>query len=83
MNCRSRIDLIMERQNISSGSKYEKPIGFSRAVRIGNMIAVSGTALITDDGSTAYPNDLHNQTKRYLEIMEKSIIDAWGQLENL
>jgi hypothetical protein len=42
----------MDRINISSGSKYEKPIGFSRAVRIGNIIAVAGTAPIARDGTT-------------------------------
>jgi enamine deaminase RidA (YjgF/YER057c/UK114 family) len=73
----------MERLNISSGSKYEKPIGFSRAVRIGNIISVAGTAPIANDGSTAHPDDLYNQTKRCLEIMEKAIIDAGGQLENV
>ena len=73
----------MERLNISSGSEYEKPIGFSRAVRIGNIISVAGTAPIAQDGTTAYPNDLYNQTKRCLEIMKKAIIDAGGQMENV
>ena len=73
----------MERKNISSGSEYEKPIGFSRAVRIDNIISVSGTAPIARDGTTAHKNDLYNQTKRCLEIMEKAIIDAGGQLENV
>lgn len=73
----------MERINISSGSEFEKPIGFSRAVRIGNIISVSGTAPIAQDGTTAYQNDLYNQTKRCLEIMKKAIIDAGGQLENV
>lgn len=73
----------MERINVSSGSEYEKPIGFSRAVRIGNIISVSGTAPIAQDGTTAHQNDLYNQTKRCLEIMEKAIIDAGGQLENV
>jgi len=73
----------MKRQNISSGSKYEKPIGFSRAVRIGNMISVSGTAPIAEDGSTSYPNDLYNQTKRCIKIMQEAIIDAGGRLEDV
>jgi enamine deaminase RidA (YjgF/YER057c/UK114 family) len=73
----------MNRINVSSGSALEKPIGFSRAVRIGNIISVSGTAPIAQDGSTAHPNDLYNQTKRCLEIIKKAIIDAGGQLENV
>ena len=73
----------MKRLNISSGSAYEKPIGFSRAVRIGNIISVAGTAPIADDGSTYHPDDLYNQTKRCLEIMKKAITDAGGQLENV
>lgn len=73
----------MKRTNISSGSEFEKPIGFSRAVRIGNIISVSGTAPIAQDGTTAHRNDLYNQTKRCLEIMKKAIIDAGGQLEDV
>jgi enamine deaminase RidA (YjgF/YER057c/UK114 family) len=73
----------MKRINISSGSAYEKPIGFSRAVRIGNIISVAGTAPIADDGTTAHPGDLYNQTKRCLEIMKKAITDADGKLENV
>jgi len=73
----------MKRQNISSGSPFEKPIGFSRAVRIGNLICVSGTAPIADDGSPAFPGDLYNQTKRCLTIIEKAIQEAGGSLENV
>lgn len=73
----------MKRINISSGSEYEKPIGFSRAVRIGNIISVAGTAPIAPNGTTANPGDLYNQTKRCLEIMKKAITDAGGKLENV
>jgi enamine deaminase RidA (YjgF/YER057c/UK114 family) len=73
----------MERINISSGSPYEKPIGFSRAVRIGNIIAVAGTAPIAPDGSTTSPGDLYNQTNRCIEIMKKAIIETGGNLENV
>ena len=73
----------MKRTNISSGSVYEKPIGFSRAVRIDNIISVAGTAPIAEDGSTASPGDLYNQTKRWLEIMKKAITDCGGRLEDV
>ena len=70
----------MLRQNISSGSPYEERIGFSRAVRIGHMIAVSGTAPIDKDGTTMFPDDLYNQTKYCLDIIEKAIKEAGGRM---
>ena len=73
----------MNRKNISSGSYLEEPIGFSRAVRIGNIISVSGTAPIAEDGTTAFPNDLYNQTKICIGIMMKAIEDAGGKMENV
>lgn len=72
----------MKRQNISSGSPFEGPIGFSRAVRIGNIIAVSGTAPIGADGFTVCPGDVYGQTKCCLEIIKSAIEDAGGKLEN-
>lgn len=73
----------MTRRNVSSGSPMEKPIGFSRAVRIGNIISVSGTAAIAPDGSTAHPNDVYGQTKYCIEIMKKAVEEAGGKLENV
>ena len=73
----------MKRINVSSGSEYEKPIGFSRAVRIANIISVAGTAPIAEDGSTSFPGDLYKQTRRCLEIIEKAISDAGGSLDSV
>ncbi|UCC20154.1 MAG: RidA family protein [Promethearchaeota archaeon] len=73
----------MVRKNISSGSQYEKPIGFSRAVRIKNFISVSGTAPIASDGSTVCPNDLYGQAKHCLEIIKKAIEEAGGNLRDV
>jgi len=73
----------MSRNNISSGSPLEKPIGFSRASRIGNVIAVAGTAPIGEDGNTAFRGDVYNQTRLCLEIMQKAIEDAGGQLNDV
>ena len=47
--------------NISSNSPYENKLGFSRAVRIENIISISGTAPIDIDGSTKYLNDVYKQ----------------------
>ena len=71
------------RKNISSGSPFEPKIGFSRAVRIGNMICVSGTAPIAEDGSVAAPGDVYEQTKRCLEISKEALEAAGGKLEDV
>jgi len=71
-----------KRVNVSSGSSYEAPIGFSRAVRIGNVIAVSGTAPVAEDGSNAFIGDAYKQTQRCLEIIQKAIENAGGELRN-
>lgn len=73
----------MKRTLISSGSPYEKPIGFSRAVRVGNIIAVSGTGPMTSDGRTASPSDAYGQARRCLEIIKKAIEDAGGRMEHV
>jgi enamine deaminase RidA (YjgF/YER057c/UK114 family) len=61
---------------ISSGSPLEPRIGFSRAVRIGNLLTVAGTAPIAPDGSVAAPNDVLGQTMRCLEIIAAAVHDA-------
>ncbi len=71
------------RQNISSGSPFEKPIGFSRAVRMGDRIAVSGTAPIAPDGTAAHPGDMYRQTRRCIEIIREAIEAAGGRLEDV
>ncbi|UCG61227.1 MAG: RidA family protein [Candidatus Zixiibacteriota bacterium] len=73
----------MKRTNVSSGSPYEDSIGFSRAVRIGNLLAVSGTAPIAPDGSTAFPGDAYAQMKCCLEIIQAAIEQAGGRLEDV
>jgi enamine deaminase RidA (YjgF/YER057c/UK114 family) len=73
----------MPRQNISSGSPFEKPIGFSRAVRTGERIVVAGTAPIAPDGTTACPGDMYGQTRRCLEIIGEAIEAAGGQLHDV
>lgn len=68
---------------VSSGSPYEKTIGFSRAVRVGNVITVAGTAPIGPDRKTVAPHDPAAQTRRCLEIIRGAIEQAGGRLENV
>ena len=71
------------RKLISAGSPYEPTIGFSRAVRVGNIVAVSGTAPIAPDGGVAAPGDLYAQTRRCLEIIAQAISGAGLGLDSV
>ena len=69
--------------NVSSGSPYEGPTGFSRARRIGNLIAVAGTAPIGHDGKTVAPGDPYRQALACFEIIKKALNDLGAGLENV
>ena len=71
------------RSLISSGSPLEPRIGFSRAVRVGGFVAISGTAPIGPDGGVAAPGDVYGQTKRCLEIIEQAISDAGLSMQDV
>ncbi len=73
----------MTRQNISSGSPYEPVIGFSRAVRIGATIAISGTAPIGPDGRTAGAGDVAAQVRRCIAIASEVLAKAGASLDDV
>ena len=69
------------RKTASSGSKWEPLMGYSRAVRAGNLIAVTGTVGINADGT--YSTSLGEQTRRSLEIIRAAIEALGGRMENV
>jgi len=71
------------RKLVSSGSPYEAKIGFSRAVRVGNVIAVSGTAPIGLDGRTVGRGDAAVQARRCLEIIKAALREAGASLDDV
>ena len=75
------MESVANRQNISSGSPYEKAIGFSRAVRVGDRIVVSGTAPVWPDGSCA--SDPAVQARRCLEIIIASLAEAGARPDDV
>ena len=69
------------RQTASSGSKWEPIMGYSRAVRSGPFIAVTGTVGLNADG--AYSPSVADQTRRSLAIIQAAIEALGGKLENV
>lgn len=60
-------------RRISTGTKWEKTVGYCRAVRVRGHVYVTGTAPVAKDGSTFAPGDAYAQTRRCLEIIADAI----------
>lgn len=72
----------MNRQNISSGAPWEAQVGYSRAVRIGPHVWVSGTTAVTD-GVPVHPGDVYAQTLRIWEIITQALAQAGADLSHV
>jgi enamine deaminase RidA (YjgF/YER057c/UK114 family) len=72
----------MVRQVISSGAPWESIVGYSRAVRVGNRIEVSGTAPIID-GDRVKEDDMYAQAKNCLEIIEEALKNAGASMKDV
>jgi enamine deaminase RidA (YjgF/YER057c/UK114 family) len=72
----------MARQLISSGSRYEREVGYSRAVLIGDRVFVAGCAPVMPDGADP-PDDSYGQTKRCIEIIGRALEDAGASLADV
>lgn len=72
----------MKRENILSGSPWEEKMGYCRAVRIGNIIEVSGTVAIID-GKLVTATDAYAQTYNIIERVEKVLADLNASLKDV
>jgi len=72
-----------KRINISSGAQWEDLVGYSRAVRIGNLIEVAGTTAVDEDGQVVGPGDPGEQTKFILSKIEKALTSAGATLHDV
>lgn len=72
-----------QRLNISSGAKWEDIIGYSRAVRIGNVIEAAGTTAVDENGQVVGLNDPYQQTKFIIAKIEKALVSAGATLKDV
>lgn len=72
-----------QRINIASGAVWEERVGYSRAVRVGNHIEVSGTVAADENGNLVGENDAYEQTKYILKKIEKALAQAGASLSHV
>ena len=73
----------MKRQNFSSGAKWEEIVGYSRAVRVGNVIEVTGTVAVNDKNEVVGKGDAYAQTAFILQKIEKVLNQAGASLKDV
>jgi enamine deaminase RidA (YjgF/YER057c/UK114 family) len=70
------------RQRVSSGGPFEATFGYSRAVRVGNHVAVAGTTAIKD-GAPFAPGDAGTQTRYILDVIERALTEVGATLSDV
>ena len=70
-------------KKLSSGAKWENIVGYSRAVKAGNLIEIAGTTAIGDHGEVVGINDPAAQTRRIIEIAKAALEQFGAGLENV
>ncbi len=72
-----------KRLDISSGAKWEDIVGYSRAVRIGNVIEVAGTTSVDENGQVVGLNDPYEQARYILAKIEKALAQAGASMKDV
>ena len=73
----------MQRTNYSSGAKWEDIVGYSRAVKVGNVIEVTGTVAVDENSQLVGGSDAYEQTKFILQKIESVLKKAGASLNDV
>jgi enamine deaminase RidA (YjgF/YER057c/UK114 family) len=68
---------------VDSGTVWERRVGYSRAVRVGNLVEVAGTAAVDAHGGVVEPGDAYRQSRFILQKIEKAIQKTGGELKDV
>lgn len=71
------------RQRVSSGTVWERRVGYSRAVRVGDFVFVSGTTATDEDGQVVGPGDPETQTRYILAKIERALHEAGATMADV
>jgi enamine deaminase RidA (YjgF/YER057c/UK114 family) len=72
-----------ERRRVPTETPWAETVGYSRAVRVGESVYVSGTAAVAENGAIAHPGDPYQQAKRCLEIIVGALGEAGARPEHV
>lgn len=75
--------MTQDRHNIASGAKWEDIVGYSRAVRVGSRIYMTGTTALGDDGNIVGVNDGYSQAVQCIRNIERALKQAGADLSNV
>ncbi|MDH3265560.1 MAG: RidA family protein [Gammaproteobacteria bacterium] len=73
----------MHRRNIQSGAPWEPLVGYSRAVRFGNFVAVSGSAAVDENGELVGEGDAYAQATQCIRVIAAALAQANARLEDV
>jgi enamine deaminase RidA (YjgF/YER057c/UK114 family) len=73
----------MQRTNYSSGAQWEGSVGYSRAVKVGNLVEVSGTVAVDESGNLIGEGDAYLQTKFIIQKIEAVLLQAGAALSDV
>ena len=74
---------MLERKKVSSGTTWEDYVGYSRAIRAGHHVEVSGTVAVDENGYVVGKNDAYHQTQYIIKKIEKALKEVGATLEDV